>query len=206
MKVYDISAPFSEKLPVYTGDPALTICDAKAGSLANVSTLAFGTHTGTHVDVPKHLIDGGKALSDFPAETFLGDSVVAEALGKPVILKEDVEGIPGDIGGKIVLFKTDNGDAMLEPAFRTKYVHMDPAAAKALTDRGVKGAGIDYLSVDEYGSTGFGSHMILLGNGLFILEGAVLTHVPPGEYFLSALPLNIPGGNGCPVRAVLIDF
>ena len=36
------------------------------------------------------------------------------------------------------------------------------------------------------------------------LEGLVLAHVPAGLYELSALPLRIEGGDGSPVRAVLV--
>jgi len=44
-----------------------------------------------------------------------------------------------------------------------------------------------------------------LGSGIAVLEGLVLADIPEGKYILSALPLKIPGSDGSPVRAVLID-
>jgi len=39
-----------------------------------------------------------------------------------------------------------------------------------------------------------------------ILEGVVLTGVPPGRYELIALPLRLVGADASPVRAVLRTF
>ena len=47
-------------------------------------------------------------------------------------------------------------------------------------------------------------HNILLRSGVAILEGLVLENVPEGEYEISALPLKIKGGEGSPVRAILV--
>ena len=47
-------------------------------------------------------------------------------------------------------------------------------------------------------------HLILLGAGIALLEGIVLTGVPEGHYFLSAAPLNLAGCDGAPCRAYLI--
>ena len=47
-------------------------------------------------------------------------------------------------------------------------------------------------------------HKILLGAGMALLEGIVLTDVPEGAYFLSAAPLNLAGADGAPCRAYLI--
>ena len=60
------------------------------------------------------------------------------------------------------------------------------------------------LSVDPYDAADFPVHMALLGNGITILEGLILEGVPEGEYTLSALPLKFEGGDGSPVRAVLV--
>ena len=34
-----------------------------------VHSFKMGTHTGTHLDTPAHIIPGGKTLSDFPLNT-----------------------------------------------------------------------------------------------------------------------------------------
>jgi arylformamidase len=206
MKLLDITAPFSPALPVYNGDPSLTVEETSRiadGKRANVSRFTFGCHTGTHIDAPKHFLDDGKTIADLPPEHFAGSAVVVEIFGCPAIGAAEIDAIPGDLDGKIVLLHTDNGDAMLDSTFRTDFVHLTGEGAEALCRRGIRGIGIDYLSVDAYGSPDFAAHMALLTREKLILEGILLTDIPAGEYFLWALPLNIPGGNGFPVRAVL---
>lgn len=206
MKVYDVTAPFSVALPIFEGDPPLELRvdrSIKQGAMCNSSVFCMGNHTGTHVDAPIHFIEDGATLSDLPPEFFLGDGVVVEVSGKPAIGPEDVAAIP-DISGKIVLFKTDNRDAMLDKEFRREYVYLEPEAARLLRDGGARGVGVDYLSVDRFGDESFPSHMILLGHEMLVIEGLVLSEVPAGECYVSALPLPVKNGNGCPVRAVVV--
>ena len=49
-------------------------------------------------------------------------------------------------------------------------------------------------------------HLILLKQGISLLEGIVLDAVPEGRYFLSAAPLNLGGCEGAPCRAYLIPL
>jgi arylformamidase len=64
--------------------------------------------------------------------------------------------------------------------------------------------GIDYFSVDRFESPNRAVHHILLQAGVLILEGINLSGIEPGDYQLLALPLNIVGAEGSPVRAVLV--
>jgi arylformamidase len=70
---------------------------------------------------------------------------------------------------------------------------------------GVEVVGIDYLSVEKFGSTDFQTHMILLEHGVVIIEGLDLRNIEPGEYELICLPLKLAGGSGdgAPARVVL---
>jgi arylformamidase len=47
---------------------------------------------------------------------------------------------------------------------------------------------------------------MLLGNGIYIIEGLRLAHVEPGEYELIALPIKMHNVEAAPVRAVLRKF
>lgn len=208
MRIYDISVPFSGNLPIYAGDPGVSIENTSRiadGKRSNVSRFTFGCHSGTHIDAPKHFIDGGKTISDLPPEFFIGPAVVVECFGTPVITKDHINAIAADLDRKFVLLHTDNGDAMLEPEFCTRSVHLTGEAAETLCVRGIRGVGIDYLSVDMFRSPDFAAHYALLSKEKLIVEGIRLTGIPAGEYILSALPLNIPGGNGFPVRAILVE-
>lgn len=203
--MYDITAVFSETLPVYKGDPAVSIrphYELSKGDGCNVSLLSFGSHTGTHVDVPKHFVEGGESCDRMPLDYFYGPATVYDLTGHGDIDLEAVKSLPIQ-KGDITLFKTDNANRMHEPDFYEDYAAIMPEAAQWLVEQGVKTVGIDYLSVEKYHSPGV-THRILLGAGVAVIEGLILAHVPPGKYRLIALPLKIADGDGSPVRAVLV--
>ncbi len=138
--IYDITVPISAEVPIYKGDPGVEIKSFKSiasGSSANVSEIAFGVHTGTHVDAPNHFIDGAKRVHELDAQKLIGPCRVIQ-------VPEDVAAIEpehvGDIGGvSRVLFKTKNSSFWATPelGFRTDFAYLTPATAKLLVDSGV---------------------------------------------------------------------
>ena len=75
-----------------------------------------------------------------------------------------------------------------------------------LAEAGVKLVGIDYLSIEEFGSKDHATHKTLLDKEIVILEGLDLREVPIGDYEIICLPLKYAGGSGdgAPARTVLI--
>ncbi len=86
--------------------------------------------------------------------------------------------------------------------FVEDFVAITPDAALALTRRGVRLVGIDYLSIAPYNDPA-PTHEVLLRAGVTILETLDLRAVEPGWWTLMCLPLRIPGADGAPARAVL---
>ncbi|MCI8349648.1 MAG: cyclase family protein [Oscillospiraceae bacterium] len=209
MKIYDVSAMISREIPVYEGDPAVSITETAQidkGAACNVSMLAFGSHTGTHIDVPYHFVADGKTIDQLPPDYFMGKAKVFDLTGRKAVTAEDLKGL--DIReGDIVIFRTDNSveRRMEQSAFYREFVYVSDDGAAYLAEKKVKGVGVDYLSVEQFASKTPATHRTLLGHEILIVEGLVLTDIAPGEYTLLALPLRIKGGNGSPVRAVLIQ-
>jgi arylformamidase len=211
MPLYDISVPIAPGVtPVYSGDPGIEIeswAALRRGDPANVSLLHFGAHTGTHVDAPAHFIDGAPGLAQLPLDALVGPARVVEvpedvrAIGAGHVESGVPEGTPR------VLFKTRNSAfwADARGRFREDFTYVAPDAARALVGRGVRLVGIDYLSVERFGSKDFETHVTLLSEGVVILEGLDLSAVAAGTYELLCLPLRLAAGDGdgAPARALL---
>jgi arylformamidase len=157
------------------------------------------------VDAPNHFIEGTRRVEDLEIEKLIGPCRVVEIAG-------DVEAIerahlPELTGVKRLLFKTRNSAFWNTPedGFRTDFTHITPDAAQELADSGIELVGIDYLSVEKFGSTDFATHKILLEKEVVLLEGVDLREVPPGDYELICLPLKYLGstGDGAPARTIL---
>ena len=205
MKIYDITAEIGPNLPPYgdTGHPTITpVARMAEGGFCNVSKMKLSTHTGTHADMPHHFIDGAANCIDIPLCHFHGPAKVMRLDIKSHITKADLEGLDIQVGN-IILLDTGQSRYMGQAKFKADYLALTTEAAEYLVSKKIKTIGIDYLSVDPYDTADFAVHKILLGNGIVVLEGLVLTGVPEGEYLLSALPLKIENGDGSPVRAVL---
>jgi arylformamidase len=208
MKIYDVTFPLSEQTPVYEGDPAVKIDVASAiakGDAANVTQLCFGAHTATHVDAPNHFIDGTRKVHELELEKLIGDCRVIE-------LDESVLAIAPEHLGNLekterILFKTRNSQFWNEPekGFRKDFTYITPEAAKVLADAEIKLVGIDYLSVEQFGSKDFATHITLLEKEIIIIEGLDLREIAAGVYELICLPLKVISetGDGAPARTVL---
>ena len=65
-RLLDVSVPLGHGLPVYPGNPEFELQPVKRiadGGSSNVSRLVLGTHTGTHVDAPRHFFDNGDGVA-----------------------------------------------------------------------------------------------------------------------------------------------
>ena len=202
----DISVPLRNGMVVWPGDApfertnALEIAKGKQCNLSQISTTA---HIGTHMDAPCHYLEGAAGMDAMPITASVGRARVIQIRDPEVIRTAELE--PFHLAkGERVLFKTRNSEHCWKTDhFQKKYVHIAPATAHYLAERGVQTVGVDYLSVGGFESGGPETHRILLGAGIWIIEGLNLEHVEPGEYELVCLPLKIIGGDGAPARAVL---
>jgi arylformamidase len=191
---------------VYPGDPPLEMSRVRAiarGDAANLTHLSMGAHTGTHVDAPAHFIEGAATLDRIPLDRFVGDATVLDLRGRKaidaaVLSRHSIH--PGDI----VLFKTDNSALWQREGFQEGFTYLTRDAGEYLAERRVKTVGMDYLSIEQFGSSTFAVHKILLGQEILIIEGLDLSAVGSGPYLLSCLPLNLQGVDGAPARAVLM--
>jgi arylformamidase len=208
-QLYDVSVSLSPELAVWPGDPALEIREMSRiteGADANVTQLIIGAHTGTHMDAPRHFIDGSTGIDQMPLEALVGTAYVLDMTGlRDHIGAAELEkaGLPE--GAERVLFKTRNSGiwATGSGQFHQDYIALAPDGAEWLVKRGVKLVGIDYLSIERFMPERYHTHYSLLGDRVVVVEGLDLSAVEPGEYTLFALPLKIKNGDGAPARVLL---
>ena len=90
MELRDLSHSIETGMTVYPGDPAVTVSPAvtyeKAGF--RVCSLGLGTHSGTHVDAPSHILESGAGLDQYPIEEFVFEAQILEV---PAEAREPIE-------------------------------------------------------------------------------------------------------------------
>lgn len=209
MRMYDITVPISPRMPVWPGHSRVSLereSNISQGDRSNVSRLCLGTHTGTHIDSPQHLIETGYGVDKIPVETLVGPAYVVEPTPEErTIVATDLASLGVPSNATRLLLKTENSylwQSALD--FEPDFIHLDKSAARWVVSRGLRLLGVDYLSVDASRASELAVHRILLEAGVVIVEGLNLAEVTPGFYQLCCLPLRIIGGDGAPARAVLI--
>jgi arylformamidase len=205
-KLVDVSVSLAAGIPAYPGNPEFELQPVKRiaeGGSSNVSKLVMGTHTGTHVDAPKHFFDDGAGVDALPLDLLLGRARVVEITKRGGIGQDDLAaaGLREDLR---VLLKTSNSALWNGgEGFHQDYTYLTEDGARYLVDQGVKVVGIDYLSVEQFKKAGAPAHRALLSQSVVIIEGLNLAEAEPGMYEMYCLPLRVAGGDGAPARVVL---
>ncbi len=207
-RIYDLSVPIKTGGLVYPGNPEISVELQQAvakGAGANVSSIHFGSHTGTHADASRHFFDEGQPVDQIPLERLIGPAIL-------ISFPDDVRSVTADhlksknlAGQKRVLIRTRNSALLSQKAFVPDYTFVAPDAAEYLVEIGVELVGVDYLSIEQFHSGHHRTHKTLLARSVVIVEGLDLSAPPEGEYQFICLPLRLAGCDGAPARAVLIS-
>jgi len=209
VRYFDLTLPIGRDTPRWPGDPAVRVRRVQAlarGDAANVRAVSLGTHTGTHIDAPAHLLAQGADLDGVPLEALMGPAHVVELPGVREVAPQHLEALQLPADCRRLLVRTDNSKRGLLTSgqFVPDYAALTGAAGDWLAEFGVCFVGIDALSVDLYHAAALPAHQALLARGVVIAEGLDLRVVPAGRYQLICLPLRLAGADGAPARIILV--
>jgi kynurenine formamidase len=177
-------------------------------------------HVATHMDAPIHCVEGAPMLEGVDISRLIGEAVVLDLYRGHVdygYTAEDLETATPEVeAGDIVLIYSGIKDASAEERIRQTYLTVE--AAEWLVERGVHAVGMEPAGIehvpdglfkyrwyekDTPNLPSWPAHQVLLGNGVYIVEGLTnLDRIKGQRVRFAALPALIPGLSGCPVRAV----
>jgi len=209
-KIIDITEGISPETPVYPGDPETIIESVASVDFDGyaVSRVTFGTHTGTHVDAPAHILEGGSGIEKVPLTSLMGPALVLDLSFvsmdiSAANLNFALEKVNNNADGIcILLIKTFSGDCGDISSPKTQRF-LRPDAGSWIVDHGFGTVGVDTLSVDI--SPSLENHRLFLENGLNIVENLNLSEPEPGLYDFICLPLKLHGCEAAPARAILVE-
>lgn len=81
MRLIDLSQTIRHDMNVYPGDPVVRVKEIHTLEKEGwrLKQLELGSHTGTHVDAPAHMVADGKTIDELPLDRFYGKAVVVES-------------------------------------------------------------------------------------------------------------------------------
>ena len=217
MKIIDLSLRLEEGMMTFpvSWHPFVEITQLGRFHVEGRETrkITFGTHSGTHVDAPRHFIQGGPTIDQIDLDKFYGECILLDfhrlADKSEITAKMLKEKLAGRMPER-VLFRYDWDERLDSIKYYSDHPYLSECACEYLVESNIKLVGFDAPMPDNP-SNGKGAtkdspnHTILLGHGIVILEYLCnLKLIDNSSFILSAFPLNISEGDGSPVRAVAI--
>jgi len=200
MKYIDLTHIVNSQTPVFPGDPGHDLHQIaridKDGFVDHQITT--GMHTGTHMDAPAHMLEGGKYLHEYPPEKFFCRGVIVDARGKPLGTEEllsEVEIKKGDA----VLVCFGWSTAFGNDEYYQNYPVITEGMAEKLSAKGICMIGTDTPSPDR---APYAAHKIFFRSDILIIENLTNLESLIGKNFeLIALPAKFEA-DAAPVRVV----
>lgn len=172
--------------------------------------IEMGTHSGTHIDAPRHFLGGNKSVDSIPIKNLVGDATVLNfsKLKKktPVCINDVKKIIKTRKFPKMIIFRFDWTDRFYgKKNFYFDHPYLTDTLCNWLVKKKIKLLGVDSPQPDNPKDTlthrdGI-NHKILLGNDIVIVEYLTnLKKIKKKNIKFYCCPLKIKDGDGSPAR------
>lgn len=172
-----------------------------------LSKITLISHTGTHIDAPKHFLKFGKPINELPLERLFGEAIIINAEKEPdsIITLADFEGTMDSIKeGDIVIVNTGIYRKYGTSDFANHFSPIDEEVIQKLIDKNIRAYGTDAPSIDSLNGDE-PNHLSLLEHEIPIIENLVnLEKITQTRFTFIALPLKVKDAEGAPCRAIAL--
>lgn len=212
-KLIDLTQPLSKGMTRY---PLLPEVDVEGiATRLQASILHVGSHAGTHIDAPAHIVPGGERMEDLPLERFCGTAVVSSVSrgpGEAITLDDVLAGGPAPEAGETLLIHTGFSERFESLEEYDDHPWIDVEVAEWAVDLGLSMLGVDMFSPDQpihrredNANFTYPMHRTLLTSGVLITENLTnLDQVAGQRGRLYCFPVVVlaPGGDAGHARFV----
>ena len=203
MRIVHISVPLETGMFKFPRPDHVTVSVTEEGTYEKVacrtSRLVLGSHSGTHVDAPMHMIKGAEPIDQVKLEYLFGPAQVLRIPAAPreIIDKDRLKDI--DVREPRVILNTGWHKQWGQSRFYEDYPRATDEFAHALVDDGVR-----CIIVDLPVSASF--HKIVFRVGGCLIENvANLDEIKSERILLVAFPIKAVGIDAAPARVVVVE-
>lgn len=211
MRIIDLTHMMHADMPVFPGTekPIFTLANTLEKDGFKETLLSLYSHTGTHIDAPAHMLAKANSLDQLDVNHFIGKASVFDFtdIGKSEITIEDLLKYENKLSAlDFVILKTGWSKHWGSEMYFNRFPFLTVKAAERLAGFGLKGIGIDAISIDDIKTTTFPVHYSLFERNMIVIENLTNLDLINEEFFiLSCLPMKYENADGSPVRAVAIE-
>jgi len=216
-RIVDLTMPIHEGMQTFPSHwhPFVEVTQLGRHGIENRETrkITLGTHTGTHIDAPRHFIPGGSTVDQIDLRQINGRATLLDFSHVPAragIDAPDLEAAARESPLERLLIRFDGCQRLGTMEYYTEQPWLTTAACHWLVKKGCRLLGLDVAMPDnpkDDKSSGNDSpnHKILLGNGVILLEYLInLKAIGAREFEIIVAPLKLREGDGAPARCFAI--
>lgn len=217
-KITDLTMVIEEGMQTFAAHwhPFVEITQLGRHGIENRETrkITLGTHTGTHMDAPRHFIRDGATMESVPLEALVGQATVLDFSDLPDFHEISREELEARLAGKDairVIFRFDWDRHLGTNKYYSDHPFLSEAACEYLVERGCKMIALDTPQPDNplngrHAPKDAPNHKILLSKDIYIVEYLInIRELSSDSVFLVVAPLKIKDGDGAPVRCFVIE-
>jgi arylformamidase len=216
-RIVDLSMSIHEGMQTFPTHwhPMVEITQLGRHGIENRETrkIVLGTHTGTHIDAPRHFVPGGRTVDQIALEQINGPATLIDMTHVPAGGSVDTPDLAAAVGNRPVerlLIRFDGCKRLGTMQYYTDHQWLTQDACRWLVKSGCRLLGLDTPMPDNPSSgprseEDSPNHKILLGAEVILLEYLInLRAIEANEFDLVVAPLKIRDGDGAPVRCFAI--
>lgn len=217
-KIIDLSMTIEEGMQTFPTHwhPFVEITQLGRHGLENRETrkIVLGTHTGTHIDAPRHFVDKGDTVDNVKLDQLVGQALVVDFSELPHRTEVTKEMLEEKVNGRDVtrvIFRYDWCKLLGSMDYYSELPYLSEEACEWLVEKGCLLIAMDTPMPDnpqngKNSDNDSPNHKILLGNNVIIVEYLInLNQISKEEVFLVVAPLKIGEGDGAPARCFVIE-
>jgi len=209
LKIIDLSHKLDNKMSFYTEDERAKIYDYATydKDYFNEKKLEIFTHTGTHMDAPRHMIDNAKTIDEYEPSYFIGKALLIDITNYKLASLDFIKSFKEKLKEvDFVILRTNWDKYWGEESYLSNYPTLEIEAAKYICSfNNIRGIGIDSISIDRFDTKNYDIHKEILSKEKIIIENLKnLKFIDKETFTINALPLNIENGDGSLTRAIAI--
>lgn len=221
LEMVDLTQPLSGDGALWNGTQAASIelekldleHGVEGGDLC-FTRISLVSHSGTHVDAPRHFFPQGSTIDEYGLDRFIRPAVAVDARrdGAVPLTRQQLEAASPTIEpGDAVLIYFGYAEKFYRDDYR-EHPYLSTDAAEYLVEAGATLVGVDTLTPDlpnvarpDEGFD-FPVHSLLLGDDVLIIEnlGPKLATLLGRRFLLIAPPIRIVGGDASPIAPVAL--
>ena len=216
-RIIDLTMPIHEGMQTFPSHwhPVVEVTQLGRHGIENRETrkIVLGTHTGTHIDAPRHFIPGGRTVDLIELGQINGRATLLDlshVSPRTAVSAKDLAAAAGNRSLERVLIRFDGCQRLGTMEYYTDQQWLTQDACHWLVERGCRLLGLDVAMPDNpkndpRSGEDSPNHKILLGNNVVLVEYLVnLKAIPAQGFELIVAPLKILDGDGAPARCFAI--